>query len=98
MAHIDIVRDHNLGVREARSRFVPWEQKLVSSYRVKFDWSGDRAKMSGPGLNGEIWFDDQRIGITLTLGLILRPVMTPLRHAIEEGIEETVRGPAASRG
>jgi len=91
MSMIDIEKAHGLGLDEARERISKIAPDLKSKYRVDLIWSGDRAKVKGPGFSGSAWVDADRLGMNIKLGLLLKPIAGKIKRAIESAIDDALR-------
>ena len=96
MASIEIRKSHGLGMEDVRGRIASIEPDLRSRYSVVLTWRGQRAKVKGPGVQGEAWVDASSIGMRLDLGLLLRPLSRKIRSAIEDAIDEALQGAGPS--
>ena len=92
MSKIDIIRPHGLSSDEARARVSEIEPKLKSKYGVSLVWQGDKATVSGPGVSGNAWLEASQLGMSLKLGLMLRPLAGTIKRAIEAALDDALTG------
>ena len=90
MGEIVFSRGHALGKEALRARLAKLEVKLQERYGVKLSWQGDTAMVSGPGVSGAIKLADQEVAVDLKLGLMMRPLASQIREALERQIERAL--------
>jgi putative polyhydroxyalkanoate system protein len=90
MSDIDIEREHKLGREEARKRLNEMEEKLKERYGVKLAWRGDGADVKGTGVTGTIAIADAKVSINLKLGLLVKPLSSKIREAMERQLDKAL--------
>ncbi len=87
MAHVDVRRQHNLDLSDARTRVREIEPKLREKYGITISWNGDRGQVSGKGLKGSVDLAPESVSLSLTLGMLLRPLAGKIQVAIEKALD-----------
>lgn len=90
MADIEIKREHSLGVDGATERLRSIEPKLRDKFGVTLVWEGDRAQVKGKGVSGDVSVDAQSVGLSLKLGLMLKPLKGKIRESIERSVDKAL--------
>lgn len=67
MADVRVTEPHNFSAAEAKSKIGAFEE-MLAKYRVKVDWSGNRAKLKGMGVSGDINVTDSDCTVLVKLG------------------------------
>jgi len=83
-----IIRSHQLGIEEARSRADEIAADLERQYSLTSRWQGDHLVVSGNGVNGQLMVAADSIELTLRLGFALKLMEGPIRTFIEANIDE----------
>ena len=71
MSAIVVKESHSLPVDEVKSRLGAFEQD-ISKYGMKFDWSGNEAKLKGVGASGDVKVTGSDVTITVKLGMMAK--------------------------
>ncbi len=91
MAEIKIERSHTLGKDEARKRVGDLEPKLKEKYGVELAWKNNgEAQVKGTGVTGTLRVADEAVHIDLKLGMLLRPMASKIRSALEHQIDQAL--------
>ena len=91
---IDILRHHALSSTDARHAAERVAERLRREYRVRAEWAGDRLRVSGKGIRGELALLPDAVHLTASLGLVMRPFRNQLHHAIERELDRALPHPA----
>jgi putative polyhydroxyalkanoate system protein len=94
MAKVHVQESHNLSVEEAKRRAGAFED-MFKKYGVKPKWSGNKAKVKGPGVKGDVVVTDSDITIDLKLGMIAKAAgikADKLEASIRRRIQEAMEG------
>ncbi len=93
MANVDITREHDLGVAEAKKRADPLLEDLRSSFGVAGDWEGDSFVITQPA-KGSLDVTDTAVRVQVDLPLFLRPMKGMVESKINESLDETLGAPS----
>ncbi|MBA3799294.1 MAG: polyhydroxyalkanoic acid system family protein [Geodermatophilaceae bacterium] len=91
MASVDITREHDLGVAEARKRAEPLLEDLRSSFGVNGTWAGDQFVITEPA-NGTLDVTDTSVRVQVDLPLFLRPMKGLVESKINESLDQALAG------
>ena len=93
MSKIAVTKGHSLSLEEVRHRLKDFEASL-SKWGVKLLWKGDKAKIKGVGVSGDVSVSAKDVAITLKLGMLAKAAgvdATRLQGSIERRLEEGLR-------
>ncbi|WXL26287.1 polyhydroxyalkanoic acid system family protein [Ectopseudomonas mendocina] len=88
MAKITIERPHNLGREAAREKAEQLAERLASRFDVRFRWSGDTLEFNRSGADGRIDVHEDSVRVQLSLGLLLSPMSSTIKHEIEKALDK----------
>ena len=91
---IDLTRHHSLGSEGARRAADAVAARLRDEYRVRSEWSGDRLRVRGAGIKGELTVGERDVRVTASLGLLARPFRNQLHQEIERELDLALSPPA----
>ncbi len=89
MASVDITRQHDLGVAEAKQRAQPMLDDLKSSFGVSGAWEGDQFVITQPA-KGSLDVTDTTVRVQVDLPLFLRPMKGVVEAKINESLNEAL--------
>jgi putative polyhydroxyalkanoate system protein len=89
MASVDITRQHDLGVAEAKQRAQPMLDDLKSSFGVSGGWEGDQFVITQPA-KGSLDVTDTTVRVQVDLPLFLRPMKGVVESKINESLDEAL--------
>ncbi|MGI8722632.1 MAG: polyhydroxyalkanoic acid system family protein [Geodermatophilaceae bacterium] len=89
MASVDITREHDLGVAEAKQRAQPMLDDLKSSFGVSGAWEGDHFVITQPA-KGSLDVTDTTVRVQVDLPLFLRPMKGVVESKINESLDEAL--------
>ncbi|MDQ4037314.1 MAG: polyhydroxyalkanoic acid system family protein [Actinomycetota bacterium] len=92
MASVDITREHDLGVAEARKRAEPLLEDLRSSFGVSGSWQGDQFVITDPA-KGTLDVNDTTVRVQVDLPLFLRPMKGMVEAKINESLDDALAAP-----
>jgi len=92
MASVDITREHDLGVAEAKKRAEPMLEDLRSSFGVSGTWEGDQFVITEPA-KGSLDVTDTTLRVQVDLPLFLRPMKGLVESKINESLDQALAGP-----
>ena len=96
MATVKVQQAHNLGRDAAMKRMQSFEE-MLTKYRVKLDWSGNRAKVKGIGVSGDVAVLDTEVTVALELGFLAKAAGVDadrLQGSITRRLAEALAPPA----
>ena len=73
MSTIKVSQAHSYPRSEARAKLGVFEQ-MLGKFGVSLAWKGDRAKIKGTGVSGQITVDDTSVNVELKLGMLAKAV------------------------
>ena len=85
-----IVREHSLGLDEARSRVDKIAEELGETLNLTYRWEGDHLKVTGTGVSGRIVVEATRVEVHVRTGLAMMMLREPIRNAIESSIDHYI--------
>ena len=89
MASVDITREHDLGVAEARNRAEPLLADLRSSFGVSGAWKGDQFVITEPA-KGTLDVTDTAVRVQVDLPMFLKPMKGIVQAKINESLDEAL--------
>ncbi|MBA3367954.1 MAG: polyhydroxyalkanoic acid system family protein [Geodermatophilaceae bacterium] len=89
MASVDITRQHDLGVAEAKQRAQPMLDDLKSSFGVSGAWEGDQFVITQPA-KGSLDVTDTTVRVQVDLPLFLRPMKGVVEAKVNESLDEAL--------
>jgi len=92
MASVDITREHDLGVAEAKKRAEPMLEDLRSSFGVSGTWEGDQFVITEPA-KGSLDVTDTTVRVQVDLPLFLRPMKGLVESKINESLDQALAKP-----
>ncbi|MBA3410601.1 MAG: polyhydroxyalkanoic acid system family protein [Geodermatophilaceae bacterium] len=92
MASVDITREHDLGVAEAKKRAEPMLEDLRSSFGVSGTWEGDQFVITEPA-KGSLDVTDTTVRVQVDLPLFLRPMKGLVESKINESLDQALTAP-----
>lgn len=95
MASVDITREHDLGVAEAKKRAEPLLADLSSSFGVSGAWEGNQFVITQPA-TGTLDVTDTTVRVQVDLPLFLRPMKGMVEAKINESLDQTLGDPTAA--
>ena len=83
MPHIDVSRSHDLGLAGARHAAEEVADDLRAQFPLQTHWEGDTLVARGTGFNGRFHAAPDSVRVTVSLGLLLRPMRRSIRSQID---------------
>ena len=71
MADVKVSQAHSLPLDQVRARMSEFEE-MMGKYGVKASWSGNKAKLKGVGVSGDINVSDSDVAVGLKLGMMAK--------------------------
>ena len=100
MAHIDITRSHTLPKDKVQSLVVTVADDLVNRFGGSYELTPTGTRFKAPGVDGTFDILDNAIRVTVTLGLLMRPLKSVLEKQIHDEIDKlsaTYESPTAGK-
>ena len=85
-----IVREHSLGVDEAKGRVDKIAEELGGKLNLSYRWQGDHLEVSGTGVSGRIVVEETRVEVHVRTGLAMMMFRESIRTAIEGSIDHYI--------
>jgi putative polyhydroxyalkanoate system protein len=82
MSEINIKRNHDAGLEQARSAAIEVAEKISEDYGIDYHWEQECLFFSRPGVDGRIEISDAHIEISAKLGFLV----AVFKHSIEAEI------------
>jgi len=95
MADIEIHRSHHLGMKGARAAADQMAEQLGRKFGLKGEWWGDVLRFERPGVTGSLTVDEKEIGLSVTLGFLLKAMKGSIEAAIREELDRLFAAKAA---
>lgn len=70
MAKIDIQREHNKSLKDARLAVERVAERIAEKFGITHAWDGNTLDFQGSGVSGKIAIAKQTVHVTATLGLL----------------------------
>ena len=89
MSEVRVVQAHSESPAVAKTKIAEFED-MMRKYGVKAAWSGNKAKLKGPGVSGSIDVTDSDVTVLVKLGMMAKAVgVDPnrLRGSIEKRLK-----------
>jgi putative polyhydroxyalkanoate system protein len=87
MPDIALKRDHNLGLKGARTAADKMVAKLDEKFDLTGDWSGNTLSFSRPGVTGSLTVTEKDLSLEVTLGFMLKMMKAPIEKAVHEQLD-----------
>ena len=86
-----IVREHTLGLDEAKRRVDKVAEELGGKLKLTHRWNGDHLEVSGTGVSGRIVVEDARVEVQVSTGVAMMMFRESIRSAIESSIDHYIK-------
>lgn len=83
-----IQREHALGKDDARRRVDKIAVALGDKFSLRSRWEGDKLKITGSSVKGQIAVDDQLIVVDVKLGFALMMFESTIKTSITEAMDK----------
>lgn len=90
MAHIDVIRSHDLGLDGARHAAEEVAAELQEEFPFRTHWEGDTLIARGAGFNAQFVADDEVVRVLVKLGFVLRPMRRKIHNEIEDYLDRYI--------
>ena len=71
MSSVHVEQPHSMSVEEAKSALESFATE-IAKYGMKLEWTGNNARLKGTGASGEVAVHDDKVTVTVKLGMIAR--------------------------
>ena len=71
MSSVHVEQPHSMSVEEAKSALESFAAE-IAKYGMKLEWTGNNARLKGTGASGEVAVHDDKVTVTVKLGMIAR--------------------------
>lgn len=90
MPDIDITRKHSLTKDELRKTAEELAETLKEKLDARYHWEGDELRFRRSGADGKIEVHEDRLRVTITLGLLLKPLRGLIEGKINEYLDKNL--------
>ncbi len=90
MAGFRITKPYTMSKEDIREAAEGLAESLEREHGVRSRWDGDRVRIKGAGVDGELSFHDGLIDVSVKLGLLTRMFEPVLRREVERYLDEHV--------
>ena len=87
MADIQVKRNHKLGLEEARRAAEEIAENLKERLQTAYHWDGEHLRFKRSGAEGYLWVTEDIIEITITLGLMFKPMRGLIEGKVVEFLD-----------
>ena len=71
MSNINIKRQHDAGLEQARAVAIDVAEKISKDYGIEYYWEGECLYFNRPGVDGQINVSDKHIEVSAKLGMLV---------------------------
>lgn len=89
MADIDIRQPHSYSKDDAKKRVEIMLNKMAERMKVKAEWSGDAAKLSGPA-KGTVTVSDADVHVEIKLPLAMKMMKGMVNEQVQKGLNKAL--------
>tara|TARA_R110000823_G_scaffold27609_6_gene80331 strand:+ start:4443 stop:4718 length:276 start_codon:yes stop_codon:yes gene_type:complete len=90
MARFQISRRYTMPKTEVRAAARELASKIEREYGLRAQWQEDSVSISGRGVDGALSFGDEKIEVSVKLGMLASLFESRLKHEIEKYLDENV--------
>lgn len=90
MAHIDVTRNHVLGLAGARLAAEEVVDELRDELPFHARWEDDTLVARGTGFDARFFAEPDAVRVVVNLGLFLRPMRRKIRDEIEAALDRFI--------
>ena len=90
MSAINIRREHDLGVEEAKRRVDMVADDIGGKFNLTSRWEGDYLRVRGTGVNGRVVVAESSVEVHVETGLAMMMFRETIRSAIENSIDDYI--------
>jgi putative polyhydroxyalkanoate system protein len=90
MAGFRITKPYTMSKEDVREAAEGLAESLEREHGVRSRWDGDRVRIKGAGVDGELSFHDGLIDVSVKLGLLTSMFEPVLRREVQRYLDEHV--------
>ena len=90
MAGFRITKPYTMPKEDVRAAAEGLAESLAREHGVRSRWDGDRVRIKGAGVDGQLSFHDGLIDVSVKLGLLTSMFEGPLRKEVERYLDQHV--------
>ncbi len=90
MAGFRITKPYTMPREEVRAAAEGFAAQLEEEYGVRSQWNGDRVRIKGAGVDGELSIADGLIDISVKLGLLTSMFEGKLKREVQRYLDESI--------
>lgn len=90
MAGFHLSKPYTMPRQEVRAAAERLAARLEQQHGLKADWQGDRVRMHGHGVEGELSFADGMVDVSVKLGLLASAFQRPLKAEVQRYLDEMI--------
>lgn len=90
MTRIIVERAHTLGREVARAKAGRLAERLEREFGANCAWRGDVLEVRRSGADGQVEVSEDRVTVSLKLGLLLAAMAGPIQSQIESALDKAL--------
>lgn len=90
MAGFQIRKAYTMSKDEVRSAAEGLAKELESTHGVRARWEGDKVRIRGAGVDGQLTLGDEDLLVSVELGMLASPFKNVLRTEVQRYLDEHV--------
>ncbi|MCX4027011.1 polyhydroxyalkanoic acid system family protein [Endozoicomonas sp. SM1973] len=90
MSKINIQRDHGTSKDKAKDAVQKIAEELQQSMGATYEWQQDTLLFKQTGAKGKIVVDDQKVDISIELGLLMKPLKGTIEQQISQRLDKLI--------
>ncbi len=90
MARFRMTKSYTMHKDEVRAAAEGLAQELEQAHGVKSRWEGDKVKIKGAGVDGEMSFHDGMIDVSVKMGMLASMFEPVLKQEVRRYLDEHV--------
>ncbi|GAB3318233.1 polyhydroxyalkanoic acid system family protein [Haliea atlantica] len=90
MAGFHLSKPYTMPRDELRAAAERLASRLEQQHGIKAQWQGDRVRMHGHGVEGELSFDGGVVDVSVKLGLLASAFQRPLKAEVQRYLDEMI--------
>ncbi|HMB57435.1 MAG TPA: polyhydroxyalkanoic acid system family protein [Arenimonas sp.] len=88
MPNIDITRQHDRPLADAKKSIDRVAEHIAKKFAVACEWDGNTLNFSRPGVSGHIKVTAKQVHVTASLGFLLMALQGPVEREINRYLDE----------
>ena len=90
MPDVQVRRKHGKSYREVKKIVAQVAEELSRTLKTDYRFDGDTLVFKRSGVNGTISYDDEHIEFQASLGMLMKPLGTALKGAVNKKLDEYI--------